>query len=59
MSVVPVICENQQCQECRVTVSVLRGSVILGRSELLGETVGWQGITDRRVMEGRGRERAL
>jgi hypothetical protein len=44
---------------CRVTVSVLSGSVILGRSELLGETVGWKGITDRRVMEGRERERAL
>jgi hypothetical protein len=44
---------------CRVTVSVLRGSQILGRSLLLGETVGWKGITDRWVMEGRGRERAL
>jgi hypothetical protein len=44
---------------CRVTVSVLRGSLILGRSELLVETVGWKGITDRRVMESRESERAL
>jgi hypothetical protein len=44
---------------CRVTVSVLSGSIIFGRSQLLCETVGWKGITDRRVMEGRGRKRAL
>ena len=44
---------------CRVTVSVLRGSVILGRSQLLGQNVGWRGITDRKVMEGRERKRAL
>jgi len=44
---------------CRVTVNVLRGSVILGRSQLLGQTVGWRGITDRKVMEGRESKRAL
>jgi hypothetical protein len=44
---------------CRVTISVLSGSVIWGISQLLGEIVRWKGITDRRVMEGRGRERAL
>jgi hypothetical protein len=38
---------------CRVTVSVLRGSVILGRSQLLGQTVGLKWITDKKVMEGR------
>ena len=36
---------------CRVTVSVLRWSVILGRSQMLGQTVGWKGITDRMVIE--------
>jgi len=41
---------------CRVTVSVLRGSVILCRSQLLGQTVGWKGITDRKVMEGRRKQ---
>jgi hypothetical protein len=44
---------------CRVTVSVLSGSVILWRWELLGETVGWKAITDRTVMEGRESKRAL
>jgi hypothetical protein len=37
---------------CRVTVSVLRGSVILWISHLLGQTVGWKGITYKKVMEG-------
>jgi len=44
---------------CRVTVSVLRGSVILGRSQLLGQTVGWKGIIDKKVMEDRESKRAL
>jgi hypothetical protein len=44
---------------CRVTVNVLRGSLILWRSRLLGETVGWKRITYRRVLEGREREGAL
>jgi hypothetical protein len=44
---------------CRVTVSVLSGSVIFARSQLLGYTVGWKGITDRKVMEGRESKRAL
>jgi hypothetical protein len=44
---------------CRVTVSVLSGGVILWRWELLGETVGWKGITDRKLMEGRESKRAL
>jgi len=44
---------------CRVTVSVLRGNVILGRSQLLCQTVGWKGITVRKVMEGIERMRAL
>jgi hypothetical protein len=44
---------------CRVMVSVLSESVILGRSQLLGESIGWKGITGRRVMEGRERERAF
>jgi len=44
---------------CRVTVSVLSGSVILGRSQLLGYTVRWKGITDKKVMEGRERKRTL
>jgi hypothetical protein len=43
---------------CRVTVSVLRGSVILGRSHFC-QTVGWKGITDKKVMEGRESKRAL
>ena len=44
---------------CRVTVSVLRGSVISWLSQLLGQTVGWKVITDRKVMEGRERKRTL
>ena len=44
---------------CRVTVSVLSGSVIVGKSQLLGQTVGWKGIADRKVMEGRESKRAL
>jgi hypothetical protein len=59
MSVIPVICENQQCQNVQGDGQRPEGSVILGRSLLLVETVGWKGITDRRVMEGRERERAL
>ena len=44
---------------CRVTVSVLSGSVIVGRSQLSGQTVGWNGITDEKVMEDRESKRAL
>ena len=44
---------------CRVTVSVRNGIVILWRSELIFEAVGWNGITDRRVMGGREIKRAL
>ena len=44
---------------CRVTVSILSGSVIVGRSQLLGQTVGWKGIIDKKVMEGRERKRSL
>ena len=43
---------------CMVTVSVMKGSVILWRSEFLCETVGWKGITERRVMEA-DEERSL
>jgi hypothetical protein len=43
----------------RVTVSVLSGGVILGKSQLLGYTVGWKGISDMKVMEGRESKRAL
>jgi len=57
MSVIPVVCENKQL--CRVTVSVLSESVILGRSLLLGYTFGWKGISDKKVMEGRESKRAL
>jgi hypothetical protein len=42
----------------RVTVSVLRGSLSLGRLQL-GQAVGWKGITEKKVMEGRERKRAL
>jgi hypothetical protein len=44
---------------CRVTVSVLSWNVILRRSQLLGYTVWWKGITDKKVMEGRESKRAL
>jgi hypothetical protein len=44
---------------CRVTVSVPRGCMILVRSQLLGQTAGWRGITDRMVMEGRERKRGI
>ena len=44
---------------CRVTVSDVSGSVIVGRLQLLGHTVGWKGITDKKVMEGRESKRAL
>jgi len=44
---------------CRVTISILSGSVILGRSQLLGYTVWWKGISDKKVMEGRESKRAL
>jgi hypothetical protein len=43
----------------RVTLSVLSGSVILRRSQLLGYTVWWKGITDKKVMEGSESKRAL
>jgi hypothetical protein len=43
----------------RLTVSVLSGSVIFGRSQLLGYTVWWKGITDKKVMEGRESKRTL
>jgi len=43
----------------RVTFSVLIGSVILGRSQLLGYTFGWTGITDKKVKEDRESKRAL
>jgi len=43
----------------RVTVSVLNWSIILGKSLLLGQTVGWKGITDRKVMDGKESKRAL
>jgi hypothetical protein len=43
----------------RVTVSILHGSVILGRWQLLAQTVWWNGITDKNVMEDRGSKRAL
>jgi hypothetical protein len=42
-----------------VTVSVLRGSLVLGRSQFFGQTVEWKGITDKKVMEGRESKRAL
>jgi hypothetical protein len=42
-----------------VTVSVLSGSIILGRLQVLAWTVGWKGITDKKVMEGRESKRAL
>jgi len=44
---------------CRVTVSVLSGGVIFGKSQLLCYTVGWKGISDMKVMEGRESKRAL
>jgi hypothetical protein len=44
---------------CSVTLSILSGSVILGRSQLFGYTVWWKGITDKNVMEGRESKRAL
>jgi len=43
----------------RVTFSILIGSVILGRSQLLGYTFGWAGITDKKVKEDRESKRAL
>jgi hypothetical protein len=42
-----------------VTVSVLSSSVILGRSQLLGETAGWKRITDCMVMESREIKRGI
>jgi len=36
---------------CRVTVSVRSGSVILWSSQFLGQTVGWKGISEKKVME--------
>jgi hypothetical protein len=44
---------------CWVTVSVLNSDVILGRSELLGQTAGGKGIGDWMVMEGREREMGI
>jgi len=44
---------------CRVTFSVLSGSVIFYRSQLLCQTVGWKEVTDRNVMEGRESKTAL
>ena len=42
-----------------VTVSVIRGSVILGRWQFVVQTVWWKVITDKNVMEGRESKRAL
>ena len=44
---------------CRVMVSVRSGSIFLWRSQLLGQTAGWKGITDKKVMEARESKRAL
>jgi hypothetical protein len=34
-------------------------SLILGRSQLLGQTAGWNGISGRAVLEGRESERGI
>jgi hypothetical protein len=44
---------------CRVTVSVLRGSVNVGRSSLLCQTVGCKWITGKIETEDRENKRAL
>jgi len=51
--------KTSRVRMCRVTVSVLRGSLILGRSKLFSQTVGLKGITDRKLMEGRESKRDL
>jgi len=59
MSVVPVICGNQQCQNVQCDGQRPEWERYIGEIAVVGQTVRWKGITDRKVMEGRERKMAL
>ena len=59
MSVVPVICENQQCENVQGDGQRPYGELNFVDMAFVGQTVGWKGITDRKVMEGRESKRDL
>jgi len=53
MSVVPAVCENQQCQNVQGDGQRPEWERYIGDIVVVGQTVRWKGITDRKVMEGR------
>jgi len=59
MSVVPVICENQQCHNVQGDGQRSEWELNCGEIVVVGHTVGWRGITDQKVMEGRESKMAL
>jgi len=59
MSDVPVICENQQCQNVQGDVQRPEWERYVGEIAVVGQTVWFKGITDRKVMEGRESKMAL
>jgi len=59
MSVVPVICENQQCQNVQGDGQRPERERYIGEIAVVGQTVRWKGITDRKLMEGRESKMAL
>jgi len=53
MSVVPVICGNQQCQNVQGDGQRPKWERYIGEIAVVGQTVRWKGITDRKLMESR------
>jgi len=50
MSVVPVICETQQCQNVQGDGQRPERERYIGEIAVVGQTVRWKGITDRKVI---------
>jgi len=59
MSVFPVICENRQCQNGQGDGQRPEWERNCGDIAVAGQTAGWKGITDKKVMEGRESKMAL
>jgi len=59
MSIVPVNCENQQCQNVQGDGQRPECERYIGEIAVVGQTAGWKGITDKKVMEGRESKMAL
>jgi hypothetical protein len=59
VSVVSDICQNQQCRNFQGDGQRPESSLILVRWQLLCQTVGWKGTTDRMVMEGTESKRGV